>query len=97
MRHKVYYVYILASHSRRLYIGVTNNLERRMWEHRAGRVRGFSARYATKSLVFYESTSDVRTAIGREKELKGWRREKKLALIEQENPAWRDIAAHWFD
>jgi len=97
MRHRVYYVYILASHSRCLYIGVTNNLERRVWEHRAKRIHGFSARYATTSLVFYELTSDVRTAIAREKELKGWRREKKVALIEQSNPAWRDIAAGWFD
>ena len=92
-----YFVYILASRSRCLYIGVTNNLWRRMWEHREARVEGFSSRYHTKTLVFFEATVDVRSAIAREKELKGWRREKKLALIERDNPAWRDLAVGWFE
>jgi putative endonuclease len=86
MRRHLYFVYILASSSRRLYIGVTNDLLRRVWEHRHKRVPGFSARYNITSLVFFESTSDVRSAIRREKELKGWRREKKIALIEREKP-----------
>ncbi len=97
MRRRVYHVYILASHSRRLYIGVTNNLVRRIWEHRAKLIRGFSAKYRTTSLVFFETTSHARGAIAREKELKGWRREKKIALIERDNPAWRDLAANWYD
>jgi putative endonuclease len=97
MRRRVYHVYILASHSRRLYIGVTNNLVRRIWEHRAKLIRGFSAKYRTTSLVFFETTSHAMGAIAREKELKGWRREKKIALIERDNPAWRDLAANWYD
>jgi len=94
---RVYHVYILASHSRRLYIGVTNNLVRRIWEHRSKLIRGFSAKYRTTSLVFFETTVHVAGAIAREKELKGWRREKKIALIERDNPAWRDLAANWYD
>jgi putative endonuclease len=80
-----------------LYIGVTNNLVRRVWEHRAKLISGFSAKYRTTSLVFVETTTDVRSAIAREKELKGWRREKKIELIERDNPAWRDLAANWYD
>lgn len=96
MSSRTYYVYILASHSRCLYIGVTNDLLRRLWEHKEKVIDGFSARYATTSLVYYEATGDVRSAITREKQLKRWRREKKTALIERENPAWRDLAAGWF-
>ena len=96
MRQRLYFVYILASQSRRLYIGVTNDLLRRVWEHREKRVEGFSARYNITALVFFETATNVRGAIAREKELKGWRREKKIALIERENPAWHDLAATWF-
>ena len=97
MRRRQYYVYMLASHSRRLYIGITNNLLRRVWQHRARQIAGFSAKYCTTSLVFFDTLSDPRDAIAREKELKGWRREKKVALIERDNPAWRDLAANWYD
>ena len=97
MRRRLYSVYILASDSRRLYIGVTNDLVRRAWEHRHKRVKGFSAQYNITKLVFYENTADVRSAIAREKELKGWRRAKKVELIERDNPGWRDFAASWFD
>ena len=97
MRYRLYYVYILASHSRCLYIGVTNDLLRRLWEHREKLFPGFSADYSTTSLVYYETTGDVRSAISREKQLKRWRRDKKIALIERENPAWWDLAAGWFD
>ena len=96
MQYRAYYVYILASHSRCLYIGVTNNLLRRLWEHREKLVPGFSADYSTTALVYYEMTGDVRSAIEREKQLKRWRREKKIVLIERDNPAWRDLAAGWF-
>ena len=96
MRQRTYYVYILASHSRRLYIGVTNNLFRRIWQHRS-MVSGFSARYRTTSLVFFETTGDARSAIAREKQLKSWRREKKMVLIERHNAGWRDLAAGWFE
>ncbi len=89
---RLYYVYILASRSHNLYIGVTNNLDRRMREHRSGKFSGFTSRYAVNRLVLLEIFSDIRVAIAREKELKGWRREKKLALIEKANPTWVELA-----
>ena len=91
---RIYYVYILASKSRRLYIGVTNNLMRRLVTHRDGLVRT-TARYRLTRLVFAETTSDVRAAIAREKELKSWRREKKINLIAASNPAWDDLMPEW--
>ena len=92
-----YYVYILASASRRTYVGVTSNLIRRLWEHRTKAVEGFTADYNITSLVFFESINDVVSAISREKELKRWRRQKKVALIEEHNPDWRDLAIDWFE
>jgi len=86
-----YYVYIMASVSRALYVGVTNNLERRVWEHKQGFVSGFARQYHIKKLVYYEMTENVLSAIEREKQLKKWRREKKVALIEEMNPAWSDL------
>jgi putative endonuclease len=88
---KTYYVYIMASASRVLYTGVTNNIERRMQEHRERRVPGFSARYNTRELVYLEVFGDIRAAIDREKQVKGWLRTKKIALIESLNPRWRDL------
>ncbi len=82
----MYYVYILASRSRNLYIGVTGNLDRRIFEHKQKLVRGFSSRYNIDRLLYFEMHGDVRRAIAREKELKGWRREKKITLIEQREP-----------
>ncbi|MCC6169373.1 MAG: GIY-YIG nuclease family protein [Caldilineaceae bacterium] len=90
-----YYVYIMTNASRTLYTGVTNDLQRRVHEHRSGQCSGFTAKYQITQLVFYETTNDIRTAIGREKETKGWRRAKKITLIEAQNPAWRDFAADW--
>ena len=89
---RTYWVYILASRSRNLYTGVTNNLQRRMIEHRQGLVPGFTARYKILRLVHCERFADIRDAIGREKEIKGWRREKKIWLIECDNPTWQDQA-----
>ena len=94
---KVCCVYILASRSRQLYTGVTGNLERRILEHRNGLVPGFTARYKIFRLVHFETCSDIRGAIAREKEIKGWRREKKIKLIERNNPAWEDLASHMPD
>ena len=91
-----YFVYILASRTRRLYVGVTNDLERRVWQHRTKAVEGFTSRYNIDRLVWYESTDQVLAAIEREKEIKAWRREKKIKLIEAENPAWIDLAREWF-
>ena len=85
-----FFVYILASRSRTLYIGVTNNIARRLAEHRAA-TGAFSARYRCVRLVLVESAPDARTAIAREKQLKKWRRDKKLALIQTMNPGWDDL------
>ena len=86
------YVYILANRSRGLYIGVTNDIARRLAQHRAA-TSGFAARYRCARLVFVETASDARTAIAREKQLKKWRREKKIALIQAMNPGWDDLSA----
>jgi putative endonuclease len=88
----MYYVYILASRSRNLYIGVTGDLDRRILEHKNKLVRGFTSRYNIHRLVYYEVYGNVTSAIAREKELKGWRREKKIVLIERENPTWDDLS-----
>ena len=93
MRDRLFYVYVLASRSRVLYTGVTNNLARRLREHRLGEGKSFAKRYHIHRLVFFECFRDVRSAIAREKQIKSWRREKKLALIEASNPAWEDLAA----
>ncbi|HEY3169739.1 MAG TPA: GIY-YIG nuclease family protein [Thermoanaerobaculia bacterium] len=90
-----YFVYILASRSKTLYIGVTNDLERRMFEHKEKLIQGFTSKYRIDKLVYFEATTDVRVAISREKQLKGWRRSKKLALIEALNPSWKDLAEDW--
>ena len=87
-----YFVYIVASRSRVLYVGVTNDLNRRVGEHKEGLIPGFSQKYKTNRLVYYESTSDVRGAIARGKQIKRWRREKKVNLIENLNPEWNDLA-----
>lgn len=93
MEPRIYYVYILTNHLRTvLYIGVTNDLFRRLEEHRAGTVGGFSSRYRTTKLVYFEETSDVISAIEREKQLKGLLRWKKERLINQVNPYWNDLA-----
>ncbi|MFZ0523834.1 MAG: GIY-YIG nuclease family protein [Candidatus Acidiferrales bacterium] len=93
---KRYRVYILASRSRNLYTGMTNSMMRRLVEHRENRVPGFTSKYRIHRLVYIETYRDVRVAIRREKEIKSWRREKRVALIEAENPTWRDLAEEWF-
>ena len=90
----MYYVYILASWDDSvLYIGVTNNLLRRLYEHRNHLVPGFTTKYNVHKLVYYEETTDVKAALEREKQLKKWRREKKNALIRAANPDWIDLSA----
>lgn len=93
---KTYWVYILASRSRNLYTGVTGNLKRRLAQHRLGLPPGFTSRYRIFRLVHYEAFTDVRSAIGREKEIKAWRREKKMRLIEANNRTWEDLSESWF-
>jgi len=90
-----YYVYILTNHSRTLYVGVTSDLEKRVLEHKQRLVPGFTARYNIDRLVYHEATSDVRAAIAREKQIKGWLRAKKIALIESVNPHWDDLSEGW--
>lgn len=94
---RTFYVYIIANEQRTIYIGMTNDLERRVWEHRHGRVRGFSAKYRVNKLVYIETFEDAPEAIAREKQLKNWRRSKKVALINRQNPDWNDLAAEWFE
>jgi putative endonuclease len=89
---KTYYVYIMSSRRRTLYTGVTNDLERRVYEHRNKLIDGFTKRYNVTQLVYFESTTDVLAAIGREKQIKGWSRSKKIALIQSMNPTWKDLA-----
>jgi len=89
---KTYYVYILASKKNgTLYIGVTNNLKKRVFEHREALVSGFTKKYGVKNLVFYESTESSYTVIQREKHLKNWNRKWKIELIEKDNPEWKDL------
>ena len=78
-----------------LYVGVTSDLERRLFEHRDKSVPGFTARYNLSKLVYFESTDDVGAAIAREKELKGWVRRKKVALVSSANPEWKDLSEEW--
>ena len=91
-----YYVYIMASRSRVLYSGVTNDLARRVYEHKRSLTPGFTSKYHITRLVYFEQFGDVRDAIAREKQLKGWVRSRKMRLIEQKNPTWEDLADTWF-
>ncbi len=92
----MYYVYILANRNDAvLYIGVTNDLQRRLYEHRNHLADGFTKKYNVDKLVYIESTTDIKSAIEREKQLKGWTSVKKNALISRKNPAWQDLSRDW--
>ena len=93
---KEYYVYIMTNRSRTLYTGVTNNLMRRVDEHKKKLVKGFTSKYNIQFLVYYEMTPDIPVAIAREKQIKGWLRSKKIALIDSMNPQWNDLSEEWF-
>ena len=90
-----YYVYVMANRSKTLYVGVTNNLERRVFEHKHGMMEGFTSRYKLTKLVYHETTQDAESAIKREKQIKGWLRSKKVSLIEEMNPEWDDLSDSW--
>lgn len=95
---KTYYVYILASRRNgTLYIGVTNDLQRRVWQHKQGVVPGFTKKYGVKLLVYFETFTDIGEAIHRENLLKKYKREWKMNLIQRENVEWRDLAADWYE
>ncbi len=93
---RTYCVYILASRSRVLYTGVTNDLARRVKEHKQGLIPGFAQKYRVMRLVYFEQFGDIRDAITREKQIKGWVRARKIELIEARNPTWADLAENWF-
>ena len=95
MQRKTYFVYIMSSLSRTLYTGVTNDLERRANEHKTGVGPGFTRRYKIDRLVYFQETDDIGEAIAAEKRIKGLLRSRKIALIEGENPSWRDLSAEW--
>lgn len=93
---KTYYVYLLTNWNNQvMYVGVTNNLERRIYEHRNKLVDGFTKKYNVEKLVYFETTSDVLAAIEREKQIKKWRREKKNRLVAGMNPEWKDLSLEW--
>jgi putative endonuclease len=91
VRCHTYYVYILTNDSGILYVGVTNDLERRLREHELGVSDGFTRKYRINTLIYFEDTNDIGAAIEREKQIKRWRREKKIALVRTVNPEWRDL------
>jgi putative endonuclease len=96
MRDRVYNAYMVASRSRTLYDGVTSGIEKRVFEHKRKLHEGFSAKYNCDRLVWFERFSEVGEAIAREKQLKRWGREKKVALIEANNPTWADLSEGWY-
>ena len=96
MQSHIYYTYLLASRSGTLYVGVTNDLQRRMREHKSGQIEGCAKKYGVNKLVYYEEYQYIEDAIAREKQIKGWGREKKLALFREINPTWDDLSAGWF-
>jgi putative endonuclease len=95
MRDHEYFVYIVCSRSGTLYIGMTNSIYRRTLQHKRGEIEGFASQYGCDRLVYYEGFDDVYKAIAREKQLKGWTRAKKIALIESKNHRWEDLAEKW--
>lgn len=95
MQGHMYYTYIVASRSHNFYIGMTSDIEGRVWQHKNGVFDGYSKKYNCNRLVWFERHSLVQSALAREKQLKGWSRVKKIWLIERENPAWMDLSAEW--
>ena len=94
---KQYYVYILSSLTGTLYTGMTNDLKRRVYQHKHKLIEGFTSKYDVTRLVHYEITDSVQAAIAREKEIKPWRRSKKIDLIKSSNPTWQDLSDGWYD
>jgi putative endonuclease len=92
---RTYYVYIVGNPSATIYVGVTNDLGRRVAEHKSGEIKGFTSRYGVRRLFYFEESDDISVALEREKQIKGWRRSKKLALIRSTNPRFRDLAEEW--
>ncbi len=93
---RLFFVYLMASKTRVLYAGVTNDIERRVYEHKTGKFPGFTSQYYVKKLVYYEEARSAATAIARETEIKRWTRAKKVPLIQSTNPEWHDLAKDWY-
>ena len=96
MRQRFYFTYIVASKSRTLYVGMTSDLVKRVFQHKQKTYAGFTARYNCNRLVWFERLTEVSEAIRREKEIKGWTRARKIAIIELANPTWEDLSESWF-
>jgi len=94
---KIYFVYIMTNRSKTLYTGVTGNLIQRVRQHKTGEGQGFTAKYKLDRLVYFERFEDIRNAIEREKQIKGWVRSKKINLIVSVNPEWCDLSREWFE
>jgi len=92
---KQYYAYILSSYTRPLYIGVTNDIKRRVVEHKEKQIEGFTKMYNIDRLVYFDTFREVNDALAREKQLKKWSRKKKIELIERDNPQWKDLSLEW--
>jgi putative endonuclease len=98
MSYKQYFVYLMTNFTRTvLYTGVSNSLERRVWQHKHGAVAGFTKKYKCTNLVYFEAYAEIDQAIAREKQIKGWIRAKKNALVNSTNPGWKDLAADWYE
>ena len=91
-----YYIYIMTSNSGTLYTGMTNDLKRRVYQHKRKMIEGFTKKYNITRLVYFEKTNDIHSALAREKQIKAWRRSKKIDLIKSDNPTWIDLSADWF-
>jgi putative endonuclease len=96
-RKKVYYVYIMGSKSGTLYVGITSDIKKRVYEHKNHLLPGFTDKYNIEKLLYFETIRDAPSAINREKQIKPWRREKKVALIDSINPEWNDLSENWYD
>ena len=94
---KTYYVYIMSSKTCTLYTGITNNIKKRVYEHKKHLIPGFTDKYSVERLVYVETFGDALSEIAREKQIKRWRREKKVAIIDATNPRWTDLAADWYE
>jgi putative endonuclease len=94
---KTLYVYIMASKTGTLYVGMTDNINRRVYEHKHHLISGFTDKYKVDRLIYLEAINDPASAINREKQIKAWRREKKIALIDSVNPPWNDLSQDWYE
>lgn len=97
MKDKTFYIYIMVSKSGTLYVGMTNNIKRRVFEHKNHLVPGFTDKYSIDRLLYFETFAKPASAINREKQIKAWRREKKVKLIDSQNPAWNDLSEGWYE